>query len=145
MFLLVLSSMPFRRVSNVWLYLLFYYILLYYDYFILTILTLSLIFNFLYDLRNLWMAMCIHLSWYNPLSFVTFLFLLLFLTFLLFVSVKWILHDFLFFKLSSTWTFLFFFSSLSFISLSFYYFSLPLYLSYISPPILISLLTWRIS
>ena len=134
MFLLVLSSMPFRRVSNLWLYLLFYSILLYYDYFYFYY------FNFityLYDLRNLWMAMCIHLSWYNPLSFVTFLFLLLFLTFSLFVSVKWILHDFLFFKLSSTWTFLFFFSSLSFISLSLCYFSLPLYLSYFSPPILI--------
>ena len=109
MFLLVLSSMPFRRVSNVPLYLLFYSILLYYDYFILTILTLSLIFNFSYDLRNLWMAMCIHLSWYNPLSFITFLFLLLFLAFSLFVSLKWILHDFLFFKFSSTWIFFSFF------------------------------------
>ena len=50
-------------------FILFSYIMII---FILTILTLSLIFNILYDLRNLWMTLRIHLSWYNPLSFVTF-------------------------------------------------------------------------
>ena len=104
--------------------------------FILTIFTLSLIFNFLYDLRNLWMAMCIHLSDFDIIPFPLSLFFFFFLLF--HSSFLWIeFFTIFFFKFSSTWIFLFFFSSLSFISLSFCYFSLPLYLSYFSPPILI--------
>ena len=87
MFLLVLSSMPFRRVSNVWLYLLFYSILLYYDYFYFYY------FNFityLYYLRNLWMAMCIHLSDFCIIPFPLSLFFFFYFFLLFHSSFLWI-------------------------------------------------------